>query len=1181
MKRILLLFAGAIYTANLFSQKFVEVQNVFPSIHYAHSQFLDFDSDNDLDICVWGINEEVSTNYLSLVVFKNNGNDNFESIKADTLISCQGGIIEHINVSDINADNIPEIAYTGNNNILKFNQYTDSLFHQPSGNYFENISSYSYSGANFSDFDNDGSVELLMDMSIYDQNKKIYTDLSFNKINREWSRWIDMNNDGKDDIFRIHFDPPYGENASCYTYMNNGSSFDSTSFYFCDIPWTLEVSDYNNDGYEDVIIFVYKEGMGYDPTAELYRNDKNGNFTFVKDIANASSGRFSDIDNDGDLDLLLMGHREPGVSFFLKFFQNNGGDDFVELQNDSISTFNYGDIVVRDYDNDGDNDFIISNVDYSNNVLRLFKNYLVEDNPILANKAPSEPLNLNSEINFNRAILRWDTAIDNETPSNAITYNVFIKKSDGTFITSPIADVNNGFRKIGYKGNAGYNNYYEINCLEEGKYYWSVQSIDNSNKGSEFAAIDSFEIENTTPEAPTLLESKTKSDKIVHLNWTDNSNIEDGFTIEMYYDSIPYFRSAGFYPIKKLSANITECDIDNLNPNTKYVFRISAYNCSSQSTISNLDTVSTYPVNFTEKILLDNYYGREAEWGDFDRDGDLDILIFYTQGDAYGNAYSLILENEIDTLIPLEVGLPRVEYFGSSRNGSLNWVDFNNDGLLDIFLIEGEPFSALCRIFKNNGNKTFTDIKCDSILSIVPGSCGPSFSDYDNDGDLDILLMGTNKSSHKIETKIYENYGGGKFEDSGISNLTGIIKSRMPWADFNNDGYLDILANEPKSDGTSNIVVFKNNGNKTFSKIIFNNLIGLNEDYNNQSGDMRWGDYNNDGFIDILISGAHTGSNGIGITRIYKNNGNESFIDSGINNIYGMCQDVSIEWGDYNNDGIMDFLQTGDGWIDGVIGKTRIYFSENNIFEKEIDESFLEVHQCGMSTAADYDLDGDLDILVLGQENYTHHQIALYNNFQNIKNTRPEIPSNLHVEFIGNKVVLRWDESNDNETTSKGLSYNVYLVGNDDTIVQPSSLENGVRTIVGLGNAQQNTFYSINNLETGHYKWSVQCIDNCFEGSSFAEEKTFDFVKSNIKDNELILTTIYPNPCDIYINIEAINSSNRKYNIVVYDLMGNECNAVNDISLPYKLFTSSLNSGIYLLEIIQDNSISKIKFIKK
>lgn len=1176
MKNILLLFAQIFFVTNLFSQNFIEVQNVFPTVRYPHIQSLDFDNDDDLDICVWGI-FDLSTNYRSLVVYRNQGNNQFDPINADSFIS-YGSTIGHINVADINKDNIPEIVSTGNNYKTKFIQYSDTSFFQLSGNDIDNIHSPSYQGMYFSDFDQDGADEIIDGGNFYESYKKRYN-FHFENVYNEWTLPVDVNNDGRTDIFRVHR-TQYDELSSSFIYVNNGSSFDMKMYGYTEKPRLLEAGDYNNDGYEDLIIFSYKDRYASQPTAKLYRND-NGNLVYVKDIAKATSGRFVDVDNDGDLDLALMGFFDVWDQCYLKFYQNNGNDEFLPMQNDSIQTDFDGDICVGDFDNDGDNDLLISNYGYSKRILKLCKNLYVENNPGRANTVPSAPMQLKSEVSFNSIKLSWGVSTDNLTPSASVSYNVYVKKSDGTFITSPIANIHNGYRKIGRKGNAGFKSFYEIKCLEDGKYYWSVQAIDNSNIGSEFAPVDSFEVRGTTPAPPTELTAKTISDNIIQLKWKDNSVNEDGFYIESYIENNQY-GPAGFYRSTVFNANITECDIDNLQPDTKYIFRVRAFNCSTSSSPSNAVNTFTYPPQFTKKILLDRYYGREAEWGDFDNDGDLDILMFYNKTDAYGNSYTRIIENKTDTLTELEVGLPVTEDSGGVNNGSANWFDYNNDGLLDILLIQGHAFSANKMIFRNNGDKTFTNIKCDNKLNIVPGSCGPSFADFDNDGDMDILLMGTDYSTYPVQNriKIYENLSNGKFADRGIATFSGVIKSRMPWADFNNDGYLDFLVNEIQN-GTSRIVIYKNNGNKTFTKINYTNLQGLNSDVLNQAGDMRWGDFNNDGFADILISGAHTGSNGSGITRIYKNNRDGTFTDSGISNIYGMAHDVSIEWGDYNNDGVLDILQTGDGWINGVNGKTRIFFNKNGSFEKESKDSFLEDHQHGMSTAADYDNDGDLDILVLGQVNYTHHQVALYENYQFLPNDKPGIPSGLGVEVNNNVVTLKWDRSVDSQTPASGLSYNVYLIGNKDTIIAPNALQTGKRTLVGTGNAQQNNFIKLKDLAPGTYRWSVQSIDNCFEASSFAQENTFELNNTtNIIKYLNSGFSISPNPFSNLMRVEYSSFNKNSCNIQICDLSGKKLIYIKNVSLPYDIDTSSLASGLYILKIFQENLIFTMKVVK-
>jgi hypothetical protein len=1173
MKKYQLIILFIITTTSLFSQNFIEVKDVLPQLKYSHVEFIDYDCDNDLDISVWGTYDNNWSTQRDLVVYKNLGNDLFEKKRIDSAIT-YGSTIGSLSASDINNDNIPEIASIGNQYKLEFTQFTSSGFKRVSYPDINNVSTDTR-GLSFSDFDNDGSDEILSGMNFYDNYKKIYSTISFDNIYNEWSKSIDVNNDGKIDILRIHRGQ-YDSYSSSYLYINNGAGFTKTTFNYSKVPWVIETGDYNKDGFEDLMIFT-RNDWGADPIAKLYQNDKNGNFTYLKDIATATSGKFADLDNDGNLDIVLLGYSEVWDKYYLKIFKNNGNGDFVSLPNVSIVSDSHGDIRVGDYDNDGDNDILISSYG-TKCIVGLFKNQLVEENPSKANNAPTTPNGLKNEVSFNKVKLSWNQSTDIESSSASLTYNVFIKKDDGQFITSSNASLENGYKRIVGKGNAGFKSFYDINCLEDGKYYWSVQAVDNSNKGSLFAIIDSFEVKGTMPMAPSQLVATTVSSRKIHLTWKDNSGIEDGFSIEMYSDSIPNYRSAGFYLSQKVGANTSMCDIDNLSQNTGYIFRVRAFNCSSFSAPTNTDTATTYPPPWTKQVILDKYFGREAEWGDFDRDGKLDILMFYTKGDAYGPGFTRIIENKLDKLNELDVNLPQVEYFGSSRNGAANWFDFNNDGLLDICLIDASKHDVKLRIYKNNGDKTFTDIKCDSILGMTPGSCGPAFADFDNDGDQDILLTGYNIAIFKREVRIYENLGSGKFVNCGINNITGIIKSRMPWGDFNNDGYIDILANELKPDGTSNIAIYKNNGDRTFTKVLFNNLAGLNGT-DDQSGDMRWGDYNNDGYADILISGAHAESTSTGITRVYRNNGDRTFTNVDIGNVYGLASDVSIEWGDYDNDGSLDILQTGDGLINGVGGKTRIYYNNNGIFVKAPDDPFLEIHQVGMSTAADYDNDGDLDILDLGQVSYVHNQIAIFNNFQPRENTRPTVPANLNVEHQNNETILRWDRAQDDTTPSNGLSYNVYLISDSCEIISPAALKSGKRIVVGVGNAQYNNFIKIKNLKSGNYRWSVQSIDNCYEGSDFAPEVSFNYV-TNVKKTLQPLVKLYPNPFSNAINIDGLDYNGKCF-ISISDLMGRTLLSVNNVSLPYTIDTPALKAGIYLITIIQGKSLIVKKIEKK
>lgn len=598
-----------------------------------------------------------------------------------------------------------------------------------------------------------------------------------------------------------------------------------------------------------------------------------------------------------------------------------------------------------------------------------------------------------------------------------------------------------------------------------------------------------------------------------------------------------------------------------------------------------------YSQSFSKVVVLDNCYGQNAEWGDFDRDGDLDILVFYKDV-RYGNKKcTRILENELDSFKVLDVGLPNIDKVG--YKGLANWIDYNDDGFLDVFLTingEGTYDTTKIKLFKNNGNKTFTDIKIDSLLPNYWNVYDPVLVDFDNDGDYDFIytkeITNIYNSLYNYNLRIMENIGDSSYVDIGNDSIYGIMKSRKPWADFNNDGYLDLLTSEPKSASAYNIAIYKNNGNKTFTKIIYKNLIGLDIDIKNQSGEMKWLDYNNDGYIDIIITGTFENNTGTGISKIYKNNGDETFSESGIT-IPRLYQDVSIDVGDINNDGDIDMLFNGECNYGSYLCDTvTVLYNNNNSFIINRPYNFIHSHQDGLSVLGDYNNDGNMDILSLGDSSFGFYpKIVLYKNLNNYKNTKPEAPKNLHVEISSSEITLEWDNGSDIETPSSALSYNIYLIKDNDTIISSYALSDGKRIIVGNGNAQHNNFFKLRKFDPGIYKWSVQSIDNSFEGSSFAAEETFECTLFSTKNDEIkhneIQIGVYPNPIkDIFI-IDCNKSIDYRFNLVLSDAVGRQLIYMNNLNLPYSFHSSDLESGIYFLTIVRGEYKYTQKLIKK
>src|SRR6185369_5411982 len=158
-------------------------------------------------------------------------------------------------------------------------------------------------------------------------------------------------------------------------------------------------------------------------------------------------------------------------------------------------------------------------------------------------------------------------------------------------------------------------------------------------------------------------------------------------------------------------------------------------------------------------------------WGDFDNDGDLDLLA------------SGLRVNDGDGLYRNDGPLgftPLHENFQTAYN-SAAWGDYDGDGDLDLLI-----GAQVCR---NDGNGQFV---VTSAISIRPPHNAVAWGDFDNDGDLDVLLSGWDSESQSARTWIFRNDGGDKFTDTGAS-LQGGTHGAVAWIDFDNDGYLDVF----------------------------------------------------------------------------------------------------------------------------------------------------------------------------------------------------------------------------------------------------------------------------------------------------------------------------------------------------------------------------------------------------
>lgn len=292
-------------------------------------------------------------------------------------------------------------------------------------------------------------------------------------------------------------------------------------------------------------------------------------------------------------------------------------------------------------------------------------------------------------------------------------------------------------------------------------------------------------------------------------------------------------------------------------------------------------------------------------WGDYNNDGYPDLLItgyYYDNGDHY---FTKLYRNDgNDRFTDVNADLLPLAY---CKTGA-HFGDYDGDGKLDI-LIAGIAPGANIKIYRNEGNDKFSEVE---LYGIIPALGAIDWGDYDNDGDLDILSVGLRDG--KESSIIYRNDGNNHFTNINAGLVNVGYNSTCKFIDYDNDNDLDVIISGIFSYpeiGTCTII-YKNEGNGQF-KATDNNLIGL------EFGSIDWGDYNKDGKLDLLLTGSYLtkerGDHGYvyvehPVTKIYSYIGDDKFVE-----ISSTLQNIShgdAKWGDYDNDGDLDILIAGD-----------------------------------------------------------------------------------------------------------------------------------------------------------------------------------------------------------------------------------------------------------------------------
>ena len=250
----------------------------------------------------------------------------------------------------------------------------------------------------------------------------------------------------------------------------------------------------------------------------------------------------------------------------------------------------------------------------------------------------------------------------------------------------------------------------------------------------------------------------------------------------------------------------------------------------------------------------------------------------------------------------------------------------------------------------------FTKVTSQPPVSDGLNSSGAAWVDYDNDGD-DDLFVTTHASPESAVSKdvLYRNNGDGTFTTvtgSALVSEDGTGRNAT-WADYDNDGSIDVfISNQIET------FLYKNEGGEKFTKVTALPTMPLSFDSDHQGG--AWGDYNADGFLDLFVGSYQLSDNARNF--LFKNNGDGTFTMEPATNIVcakGYSTDPS--WIDYDQNGTLDLFVPNYG------GTPNFLYTNlgDGSFAKVADNHLVAVSIASVGSSwADYDSDGDFDVLV-------------------------------------------------------------------------------------------------------------------------------------------------------------------------------------------------------------------------
>lgn len=508
---------------------------------------------------------------------------------------------------------------------------------------------------------------------------------------------------------------------------------------------------------------------------------------------------------------------------------------------------------------------------------------------------------------------------------------------------------------------------------------------------------------------------------------------------------------------------------------------VSAFGALRQTNYSELD-LSNYVSNglFHGNMLL----------ADINNDGKMEVIAKGRDlNNGWANTLKALYLDETGTSVASSVDLPAAD--GCNWERVVYTIDYNNDGNID--LIYGSSWGG-GKLLKGNGDGTFEevpDFSLDGQIDIQDGwelyyAGLLGVADFNGDGYQDIVTFcGQPSADQGVPVIFFNDNGTGKFikdESTGMKPQRG---GTLGVGDYNRDGFVDILVAGWADDfGNDCCRIWKNDGTGKFTEVIVGDKAGT------EKGHVIFADLTGNGLLDVFVTGTSCPNDWANAAWVYKNNGDDTFtqLEVGLPGV----QKSGADWCDLNGDGFIDLVYSGEGHDNSVYA----FNNGDGTFTAVSDK--LGKHRGGaVVLAQDFNNNGVPDIMLMGyQDGDGPHHFQVYNGVgSRVTNAAPTAPTGLAMAADGNKTRFTWNAGSDAKhaqgtgaTPAEALRYNYYVKTTDGKLISniPADPATGKLRSGNVNSASSALGVTLNISSDKVAEWGVQSIDSAKASSVFA-----------------------------------------------------------------------------------------------